>query len=273
MSDYIQIPNKIQDITKRSKLKEIYAYGLIRSQIKDNSYLASLPLKELAELGGWDEKTSHNYVVDLMTVGLISDAGDKKSQNNDHRYNVYKLEKLTKDYSLYRPDFFSDPNLTSEQKGLLMLLKSHCIPGTRHMPYPSIDAVRKILHIDRGVLSRMMRELICLRQVRMIGKTLVLTNPNILLATDMTDYRNWTYEVINRFCVAKGVVPPTKNDTESKNLGLIAAQYPDPRTLLSVLVQRFRSLPPNVTLSYFAQGLRNMHAKPIRPKAILPIIL
>lgn len=271
MSDYIQIPNKIQDITKRSKLKEIYAYGLIRSQIKDNSYLAILPMRELAVLGGWDEKTSRNYVADLMTVGLISDAGDKKCQNSDHRYNVYKLEKLTKDYSLYRPDFFSDPNLTPEQKGLLMLLKSHCIPGTRHMPYPSNDAIRKILQIDRGVLGEIIRELIRLRQVRMIGKTLVLTNPNILLATDMTDYRNWTYEIIYRFCLLKGVVPPTKNDTESKNIGLIAAQYPDPRSLLTALVKRFKTLPKQVTLSYFAQGLRNIHAKAEPPKP--PIIL
>ena len=271
MSDYIQIPNKIQDITKRSKLKEIYAYGLIRSQIKDNSYLASLPMKELAELGGWDEKTSRNYVADLMTVGLISDAGDKKCQKSDHRYNVYKLAKLSKDYSLYRPAFFSDHNLTSEQKGLLMLLKSHCIPGTRHMPYPSNEAVSNKLKMDRGVLSRMIGELKSLRQARMIDKTLVLTNPNILLATDMSDYRNWSYEVIYRFCLLKGVVPPTKNDTESKNLGFIAADFPDPRSLLTALVKRFKTLPKQVTLSYFAQGLRNRHAKAEPPKP--PIIL
>ena len=270
MSNFIQIPNKIQDITSNAKSKEIYAYGLIRGQIKDNSYTASITEKDLAKLGGWCEKTSWNYVQDLEKVGLIHII-EKKKGKGDHRYNVYKLPKLDKDYSIYNPSFFSDPSLDSNQKGLIMLLKSHCIPGTRHMPYPSHEAASKVLNKDSDVLRKDIGELKKLRQVRMIGKTLILTNPNILLAEDMTDYKNWAYEIIYRFCVEKGVVPPTKNETESKNLGLIAAQYPDPRSLLTALVKRFKTLPKKVTLSYFAQGLRNTHAKAEPPKSTIII--
>lgn len=270
MSNFIQIPNKIQDITSNAKSKEIYAYGLIRGQIKDNSYTASITEKDLAKLGGWCEKTSWNYVQDLEKVGLIHII-EKKKGKGDHRYNVYKFPKLDKDYSIYSPSFFSDPSLDSNQKGLIMLLKSHCIPGTRHMPYPSAEAISEKLKMDSDVFRPRMRELESLHQVKKIDKTLVLTNPNILLAEDMTDYKNWTYEVIYRFCLLKGVVPPTKNETESKNLGLIAADYPDPRSLLKALVKRFKSLPPGVTLSYFAQGLRNMHAKKEPPKPTIII--
>lgn len=270
MSNFIQIPNKIQGITSNAKLQEIDAYGLIRSQIKDNSYTASITEKELAELGGWCEKTSWHYVQDLQKVGLIHII-EKKKGKGDHRYNVYKMAKLDVDYSIYSPSFFSDPSLDSKQRGLIMLLKSHCISGTRHMPYPSHDAVSKKLKMNRDVLSEDIGELKKLRQVRMIGKTLVLTNPNILLAEDMKDYKNWAYEIIYRFCLVKGVVPPTKNETESKNLGLIAADYPDPRSLLKALVKRFKSLPPVVTLSYFAQGLRNMHAEKEPPKPTIII--
>ena len=258
MSNYIQIPNKIQEITKKSKLQEIYAYGLIRCEIKDNSYSASISEKELAELGGWSERTSRNYVKDLEKVKLILST-KKKQGKGDHRYNVYKLAKLSRDYSIYHPDFFSDPNLTSEQKGLIMLLKSYCIPGTRHMPYPSNEAVSKILKMNSDVLGEKIRELKRLRQVRKIGKTLILTNPYILLATNMKQDKNWIYEIIYRFCLVKGVVPPTKNDYDSKNLGIIVAQYPYPEALLKALVERFKNLPPQLTLSYFSQGLRNMH--------------
>lgn len=279
MSNFIQIPNKIQKITKQCRFEEALAYGLIRYQIKDDSYLVSISEKELAELGGWCERTSENYIADLEAVGLIALHGKKRSGKVGHPYNVYKLEKQDKDFSIYRPDFFWDPNLTREQKGLLMFLKSYCIPGTRHMPFPSYSSVASTLsngskrEIDSDRLHAQIKELIEQGQAVMINGTLVLTNPNILLATDMTNYKNWAYEIIYRFCVAKGVVPPTKNDTESKNLGLIAAQYPNPRALLTALVQRFKSLPPNVTLSYFAQGLRNMHAKPAQTKPISPIIL
>ena len=105
MSNFIQIPNKIQDITSNAKTKEIYAYGLIRGQIKDNSYTASITEKDLAKLGGWCEKTSWNYVQDLEKVGLIHII-EKKKGKGDHRYNVYKFPKLDKDYSIYSPSFF-----------------------------------------------------------------------------------------------------------------------------------------------------------------------
>jgi hypothetical protein len=277
MSDFIQIPNKIQKISKQCRFEEALAYGLIRYQIKDDSYLVSISEKELAELGGWSERTSENYIADLEAVGLIALHGKKRSGKVGHPYNVYKLEKQDKEFSIYKPAFFLDPNLTREQKGLLMFLKSYCIPGTRHMPFPSYSSVASTLSngskrkIDSDRLHNLIRGLTEQGQAVMINENLVLTNPNILLATDMTDYKNWAYEVIYRFCVAKGVVPPTKNDTESKNLGLIVAQYPNPRTLLTALFRRFKTLPKKVTLSYFAQGLRNMHAKAEPPKP--PIIL
>ena len=277
MSDFVLIPNKIQKISKKSRFEEALAYGFFRCQIKDDSYLVSLSEKELAELGGWSEGTSKNYVADLEAVGLLTLHGKKKSGKVGHPYNVYSVEKQDKEFSIYKPDFFFDPNLTAEEKGLLMFLKSYCIPGTRHMPFPSNSSVALTLSngakrtIDSGRLRNQINKLIDKGQAVKIHGTLVLTNPNILLATNMTNYKNWAYEIIYRFCVVKGVVPPTKNETESKNLGLIAAQYPDPRSLLTALVKRFKTLPKKVTLSYFAQGLRNMRAKAEPPKP--PIIL
>ena len=37
MSTFIQIPNRINQLTSKSKLEEIFTYAAIRSQIKDNS--------------------------------------------------------------------------------------------------------------------------------------------------------------------------------------------------------------------------------------------
>lgn len=262
MSKYIQIPNKIKEITGRAKLKEIYAYGLLRSMIKDDTYIVSYTKATLAGDGGWDERSSYNYLADLKKYGLITPAGKGEGKETGYLYNKYKLEKLTKDYSIYKPEFFSDPTLNSEQKGLLMLLRSYCYPGTRHMPFPSYETVGKSIGMDRDRLGRMIGELKTLKQVRIIDRTLIITNTNMPLAIDMRDYENWGYEIIYRFCLYKGVVPPIKNKKEHKDLGLIIAKYADPESLLKTLLIRFPKLPPSVSMAYFAQGLRGTHYTP-----------
>lgn len=272
MSNYIQIPNKIQGIKGRAKLEEIYTYGLLRSNIKDDTYIVSLPKKTLAEVGGWSERSSFNYLTDLENHGLISPAGKGKGEESGYLYNKYKLEKLTKDYSVYKPEFFSDPRLTSEQKGLMMLLKSYCFPGTRHMAFLSCSNVGKTIGMDRNRLGRLICELEKLNQVRRIGTTLIITNINMPLAVYMNDYKNWGYEVIYRFCIYKGVVPPIKNKREFHDLGIIIAKYADPQSLLKALLIRFHKLPSSVNMAYFTQGLRGIHYTPQKTEPILMIL-
>jgi hypothetical protein len=43
MSTFIQIPNRINQLTKKSKLEEIFTYAAIRSQIKGSDLLAAFP--------------------------------------------------------------------------------------------------------------------------------------------------------------------------------------------------------------------------------------
>ena len=78
MSHFILIPKSIQQIDKKSKLDEICAYGLIRSQITDNSYTASISQEELASLGGWGKSTFANYIRDLIKLGLMTQGDSEK---------------------------------------------------------------------------------------------------------------------------------------------------------------------------------------------------
>ena len=73
MSAFIQIPNRINQLTKKSKLEEIFTYAAIRSQIKDNSYKAIMLKEELAELIGVDVRTIYNHIDTLEKSGLILD--------------------------------------------------------------------------------------------------------------------------------------------------------------------------------------------------------
>ena len=73
MSTFIQIPNRINQLTKRSKLEEIFTYAAIRSQIKDDNLLAAFPQNQLTELVGVHERTIRNYIDTLEKSGLILD--------------------------------------------------------------------------------------------------------------------------------------------------------------------------------------------------------
>ena len=259
MSHFILIPNAIQQIDKKCKLDEICAYGLIRSQITDDSYTASISQEELASIGGWGKSTVANYIRDLIKLGLMTQGDSEKCKNGDHRYNVYQFGKLETNYAIYDPFFFMDPGLTSEQKGLIMLLKSHCYYGTNHLSYPSDSKIGELLGIGSESLKKKVRELIDIGQAKMIGDTLVLLNPHIKHALDMRISTNWVYSVIYEFCVEKGVVPPRKNVVGKENLRRIAAKYGDRDSLQKGLQERFKTLPPLVNIAYFTQGLMGEH--------------
>ena len=260
MSYYVKIPNQgIQKIEKRSKLKMILAYALIRSQIKDDTNTASYPEKGLAAICGVEERTMVTYIQDLQTAGLIK-AIDKKHGESPYPYNVYLLEHIENDFSMIKPEILFDPLLDADQKGLLILLKSHCHEGTNHMDFPTFEEVAKTLHIYRDRLSKMITTLEKLKYVRRIGKTLIITNDNILMFYKK-DCLDVAYLTIYRFCLIKGVVPPIKGDriTFGNNICRIHDSFPTPELLANALIERFKTLPPEVSISYFCEGLCNKH--------------
>lgn len=136
MSTFIQIPNRINQLTKRSKLEEIFTYAAIRSQIKDNSYKAIMLKNQLAELAGVNERTIYNHIVTLEKSGLILDI-TKKHGYGEYTHNIYQLEYLNKEYFIMNPSLITEQGISPKLKGLLMLIKSNCIKGTNYLPFNS----------------------------------------------------------------------------------------------------------------------------------------
>ena len=273
MSNYIKIPNqRIQSIEKRSKLKMITAYALIRSQIKDATNTASYCEKNLAALCNVTERTMVTYIQDLQTEGLIR-VIDKKQGKSQYPYNVYLLEHIEDDFLMIKPELLFDPLLDADQKGLLILLKSHCHAGTNHMDFPTFEEVAKTLHIYRDKLSKMIAALEKLKYVRRIGNTLIITNDNVLMFYKK-DCLDITYRLIYNFCLLKNVVPPIKGDKHTfvNNIGRILESFPTQELLARALISRFKVLPPDVSLSYFCEGLCNIHYLK-KPKKYLKITM
>jgi DNA-binding transcriptional ArsR family regulator len=136
MSTFIQIPNKINQLPKRSKLEEIFTYAAIRSQIKNESYKAIMLKDELAELIGVNVRTIYNHVDMLEKSGLILDI-TKQHGTGEYSHNVYQLDYLKEEYFIMNPDLIHDETISAKLKGLLMLIKSNCVKGTNYLQFNS----------------------------------------------------------------------------------------------------------------------------------------
>lgn len=136
MSTFIQIPNRINQLTKKSKLEEIFTYAAIRSQIKDNSYKAIILQNQLAELMNVTDRSIRNYINTLENSGLIKDT-TKKHGYGEYAHNVYQLEYLNKEYFIMNPSLITEQGISPKLKGLLMLIKSNCIKGTNYLQFNS----------------------------------------------------------------------------------------------------------------------------------------
>jgi len=260
MSLYIQIPNEgIHKLNSRRKLKDIAAYAYIRNETKIGN-TASLTMEDLSKSLGCAVRSAWNYKKDLEEAGLLITIG--KKHGADHKYNVYSFPNLTVDYSIILPGLLESPTLTSDQKGFLILLKTYCKAGTNHLDFINYESLAATLHMDDENLKELLKSLD--GHIKFIGNTLVITNPYILYVKNDTT-NNIIYKTIYEFCISKGVVPPEKNDFQKMNMSIINGKYANPDQFKEILEQRFPSLPPTVTLSYFAMGLNGIKYEKPKP--------
>ena len=73
------------------------------------------------------------------------------------------------------------------------------------------------------------------------------------------DTYNLLYKTIYDYCLMQDVVPPFK-DIDTNDIGLIAAEFPEPDLLLSTLRERCPQLPQKPSMNYFTKVLRNKRA-------------
>ena len=91
--------------------------------------------------------------------------------------------------------------------------------------------------------------------IRYIGDTLHVPQKFFKLFLKDDTY-NLLYKTIYDYCLNQDVVPPFK-DTDTNDIGLIAAEFPEPDLLLSKLRERCPKLPLKPSMNYFTETLRN----------------
>lgn len=270
MSTFIQIPNKINQLTKKSKLNEIYTYAAIRSQIKDRTLQAAYPQEQLAKLLGVGDRTIRSYINELETAGLITEI-KKQYGKGEYAHNVYQMEYLAKEYFILDPAFITDDTISACLKGLLLLMKTYCIKGTNYIRFNSREHLSEMLHIGKNQLPNYLKELEEKGFIRFIGNTLHL--PLLYFKLFIKDNScNELYQTIYEYCLSQNVTPPYR-DVDTRDMEMIGERFYTPEDLLSALRGRCPQLPEQVSLAYFTKALVNKKRKMEKPVEYHPIII
>ena len=217
MSTFIQIPNRIKELTNKSKLDEIFTYAAIRSQIKSKDRQASFPQNQLAELMGVHERSIRNYIDTLENSGLILDI-TKKHGTGEYAHNVYHFDNLSKEYFTINPSLITEQSISPKLKGLLMLIKANCIKGTNYLNFNSQQHLSEILHIGKNTLPKYLDELKAKGFISYIDDALILPKEYFYLYIKKNLY-NQFYETIYDYCLSQNVKPPYKDKDTAKLLG------------------------------------------------------
>lgn len=261
MSTFIQVPNSILTNlpSKRRNKIEAFIYTAIRGQIKDSSRKASYSQKDLATLVGKSVESVSDYIKDLKEGGFFTRV-TKKQGEHKYPYNVYELPELCKEYFIVTSDFINRTDISTEDKGLLLFIKANCWKGTNHLTFngKTTDLAEKL---QIGKNSKKLKDLEERGHIRFIGNTLVLTDDSFPLYIK-DNISNQIYKEIYDFCLSRNRVPPYKDVDRNhydKALGMILAQYQEPNELRTILEERCKNLPEQVSLNYLCEILRNNH--------------
>ena len=274
MSNYIQIPNSIAELTEKSKHNKAIVYAIIRNQIKDNSLKASIPEKQIADIINMSERTVNSYVSELKNVGLLN-VPKRKQGDSEYPYNVYQFNQLKKDYFIILPPILFDNNISPKLKGLLLFIKANCWKGTNFLQYngKTTDLAKK-LGVGENLIRGYLEELKSKGYIRFIGKSLHIINENFPLFLKY-DMDNMAYKTIYDYCLEHDRIPPIKDvdrKGKDKNLCWIVGKFTDDTDRLrNTLIERCKNLPEHPSLEYFCQVLLNKI--PIKDNETSPSII
>lgn len=252
MSIFIQMPFSLIQLKTKSNFNEVYTYFLIRSQIKDNSYTASISEKELMDKVGVTKNTLTRYIKDLKDY---FENISKRKTSKEFPYNVYKFTCIDNNYSIISPDLINNTELTAEQKGILIKIKLLCEKGTNFVKFQTKAELIKKIGISVNLFNKKLTPLIQKGYLSYLNNSLQLTQKYFPLFVDTEDILNFIYKTIYDYCLINKVCPPLRDNTA---LSYLAGHFPErDDELITKIKERCSKLPKEISLDYFVEALEN----------------
>lgn len=224
MENFIQIPMEFKEFDVNKRLNVICLYAMMRSYIKDNSCKVTISQEKLSRRFNVSVDTIQRYIEKLYEAGYIKDI-NKIPTNNGYFYNVYTFKKYDK-FGIVLSSIFNAPDLTTEDIGLLILLKINCNYGTNIIEFNSMTDLAKKIGLSRNIIKEKIDRLNN-KYLQVRGKWLNLSQKFFPLYLKLSSPKfdrdiemKKAYIDIYNYCVINNVIPPYKKCSGYRNIDL-----------------------------------------------------
>lgn len=144
---HVQVPDPV----KKTKLKPFdkLVYANLRKYMNKDTYECFPTIRRIASECGCTEKRVTNSIERLI------EAGDIEKIKRIGRSNIYKFNKLSKNFEMFTNDFLDQKNTTPEEKAYLIGLQSQTYKdGGFAMTVKSNEEIADALNIDARSVQR-----------------------------------------------------------------------------------------------------------------------
>lgn len=219
MESYITLTKGIHNITGNNKLEMTLLIAGIKSVGNYQTHVTETTREYIADFTGISFRTVKSLVPKLTkNAGFIFDRIEKRYKSPNKYYF-----KEAQNYFFIKNGFFKE-QIDTKVKGLLLLIKSLCIPETNKYisekpnegKLNHSELARK-LKIDVKTLNKYLDVAIEKKQIKMIPKGLVIINKFIVPDFISKDSTTKLYHLIYYWCLEHDIIPPDRNDQITKS--------------------------------------------------------
>lgn len=244
MTQYTVITKDITTIESNNKLEAILVYAYIKSRENYATHsLDNLTYEEIHYKLFSTNKTTQtvkNIVPSLyVNNSLFKGYCHNKLEDEDEiktKITYYFHESYSNFFyinnNLFKMDNYSKTptQYVNQVKGLLLLLKTHCLNGTNCYFFQrkgkngiNYAELSRLFRMDRDTIEKYLSIALDGGLVRRIPNGIEIMDSNIFPYYNNKNYYDEYYKMLCKWCNQKGIVPPYK---DGSCLSVLAAHYP-----------------------------------------------
>ena len=237
MIQYTVITKDITKIEGNNKLEAILIYAYIKSRENYTTHiLDNLTYEEIHFHLDVPVQTVKNIVPTLYKNKLVFKKGEHFYKDNKTYLKYYFHETYQNFFyinnNLFKMDNYSKipTQYVNQVKGLLLLLKAHCLNGTNCYFFQrkgkngiNYAELSRLFNMDRDTIEKYLSRALDGGLIRKIDNGLEIMDSNIFPYYSNKNYHDEYYKMLCRWCNHRSIVPPCK---DNNSLSILSCHYP-----------------------------------------------
>ena len=236
MIQYTVITKDITKIDGNNKLETILIYAYIKSRENYTTHiLDNLTYNEISFHLDVPVQTVKNIVPTLYGNKYLF-KGHEYFYKDNKTYIKYFFHETYQNFfyinnDIFMMDNYSNilPQYVNQVRGLLLLLKAHCLNGTNCYFFQrkgkdgiNYAELSRVLDMDRGTIEKYIILALDGGLIRKIDNGLEIMDSNIFPYYNNKKYYDEYYKMLCKWCNQRGIVPPCK---DNRCLSILSCHY------------------------------------------------